>query len=173
MPIDGTFPTGTTKWEKRNIALEIPVWDEELCIQCGKCVMVCPHAVIRAKVYDPPASTTRPKASRLPFPSGANSADLKYTLQVAPEDCTGCGLCVAVCPAKSKSEAKHQRHQHGATAAVAREVQPVLGLLPVDSGARRARSSLTARSRTRNCWSRCSSSPAPAQVAARRRTSSS
>ena len=73
MPIDGTFPTGTTKWEKRNIALEIPVWDEELCIQCGKCVMVCPHAVIRAKVYDPRPSTTRRKGSRLRFPSGGNS----------------------------------------------------------------------------------------------------
>ena len=73
MPIDGTFPTATTQWEKRNIALEIPVWDEELCIQCGKCVMVCPHAVIRAKVYDAAPSITLPRASRRRSPSGASS----------------------------------------------------------------------------------------------------
>jgi pyruvate-ferredoxin/flavodoxin oxidoreductase len=108
MPIDGTFPTGTTKWEKRNIALEIPVWDEELCIQCGKCVMVCPHAVIRAKVYDPAAINHAPDGFQTAVPKWREFSNLKYTLQVAPEDCTGCGLCVAVCPAKSKSETKHR-----------------------------------------------------------------
>jgi pyruvate-ferredoxin/flavodoxin oxidoreductase len=107
MPVDGTFPTGTTQWEKRNIALEIPVWDEELCIQCGKCVMVCPHAVIRAKVYDPKTINHTPKGFQTALPKWREFTDLRYTLQVAPEDCTGCGLCVAVCPAKSKSEAKH------------------------------------------------------------------
>ncbi len=108
MPIDGTFPTGTTKWEKRNIALEIPVWDEGLCIQCGKCVMVCPHAVIRAKVYDPKAINHTPEGFQTAVPKWREFSELKYTLQVSPEDCTGCGLCVAVCPAKSKSEAKHR-----------------------------------------------------------------
>jgi pyruvate-ferredoxin/flavodoxin oxidoreductase len=108
MPIDGTFPTGTTKWEKRNIALEIPVWDEELCIQCGKCVMVCPHAIIRAKVYDPAAINHAPDGFQVAVPKWREFSNLKYTLQVAPEDCTGCGLCVAVCPAKSKSEVKHK-----------------------------------------------------------------
>jgi len=108
MPVDGTFPTGTTKWEKRNIALEIPVWDEELCIQCGKCVMVCPHAVIRAKVYDPSSINHAPDGFQTAVPKWREFSNLKYTLQVAPEDCTGCGLCVAVCPAKSKSEAKHK-----------------------------------------------------------------
>jgi pyruvate-ferredoxin/flavodoxin oxidoreductase len=108
MPIDGTFPTGTTKWEKRNIALEIPVWDEELCIQCGKCVMVCPHAVIRAKVYDPKAINHTPEGFQTAVPKWREFSDLKFTLQVAPEDCTGCGLCVAICPAKSKSEVKHR-----------------------------------------------------------------
>ncbi len=108
MPIDGTFPTGTTKWEKRNIALEIPVWDEQLCIQCGKCVMVCPHAVIRAKVYDPKSINHTPEGFQTATPKWREFSDLKYTLQVAPEDCTGCGLCVAICPAKSKSEAKHR-----------------------------------------------------------------
>ena len=118
MPIDGTFPTGTTQWEKRNIALEIPVWDEELCIQCGKCVMVCPHAVIRAKVYDPANINHAPDGFQTAVPKWREFSDLKYTLQVAPEDCTGCGLCVAVCPAKSKSEAKHR--------AINMEAQPPL-----------------------------------------------
>src|SRR5271167_2189122 len=108
MPIDGTFPTATTQWEKRNIALEIPVWDEQLCIQCGKCVMVCPHAVIRAKVYDSAAINDAPDGFQTAAPKWREFSDLKYTLQVAPEDCTGCGLCVAVCPAKSKSETKHR-----------------------------------------------------------------
>ncbi len=108
MPIDGTFPTATTQWEKRNIALEIPVWDEQLCIQCGKCVMVCPHAVIRAKVYDAAAINHAPDGFQTAVPKWRELSDLKYTLQVAPEDCTGCGLCVAVCPAKSKSEVKHR-----------------------------------------------------------------
>ncbi len=118
LPIDGTFPTGTTQWEKRNIALEIPVWDEELCIQCGKCVMVCPHSVIRAKVYDAKAINHAPEGFQTAVPKWREFADLKYTLQVAPEDCTGCGLCVAICPAKSKSEAKHR--------AINMEAQPPL-----------------------------------------------
>ena len=108
MPVDGTFPTATTQWEKRNIALEIPVWDEELCIQCGKCVLVCPHAVIRAKVYDPKTVNHAPDGFQTAAPKWKEFSALRYTLQVAPEDCTGCGLCVAVCPAKSKSEAKHR-----------------------------------------------------------------
>jgi pyruvate-ferredoxin/flavodoxin oxidoreductase len=118
MPIDGTFPTATTQWEKRNIALEIPVWDEQLCIQCGKCVMVCPHAVIRAKVYDPNSINHSPDGFLTAAPKWREFSDLKYTLQVAPEDCTGCALCVAVCPAKSKSEAKHK--------AINMEPQPAL-----------------------------------------------
>jgi len=109
MPIDGTFPTATTQWEKRNIALEIPVWDEVLCIQCGKCVLVCPHAVIRAKVYDPQyANGNAPPTFKSVPARWKDFKEKKYTLQIAPEDCTGCGLCVAVCPAKSKSEVKHR-----------------------------------------------------------------
>jgi pyruvate-ferredoxin/flavodoxin oxidoreductase len=108
LPIDGTFPTATTQWEKRNIALEIPVWDEELCIQCGKCVMVCPHAVIRAKIYDDGSINHPPEGFQTAVPKWREFSELKYTLQVAPEDCTGCALCVAVCPAKSKSEVKHR-----------------------------------------------------------------
>ena len=108
MPKDGTFPTGTAQWEKRNIALEIPVWDEVLCIQCGKCVMVCPHAVIRAKVYDSSSLANAPATFKSAKPRWRELDTLKYTLQVAPEDCTGCALCVDICPAKSKSEVKHK-----------------------------------------------------------------
>jgi pyruvate-ferredoxin/flavodoxin oxidoreductase len=103
MPIDGTFPTGTAQWEKRNIALEIPVWDTEVCIQCGKCVMVCPHSVIRAKVYDPKYLADAPETFKSTTARWKEFKELKYTLQVAPEDCTGCTLCVEVCPAKNKS----------------------------------------------------------------------
>jgi pyruvate-ferredoxin/flavodoxin oxidoreductase len=108
MPIDGTFPTGTAQWEKRNIALEIPEWDQDLCIQCGKCVLVCPHSVIRAKVYDDSYLGNAPATFKAVPARWKDMKDRKYTLQVAPEDCTGCTLCVQVCPAKSKSEVKHR-----------------------------------------------------------------
>ena len=108
MPSDGTFASGTAQWEKRNIALEIPEWDAELCIQCGKCVLVCPHAVIRAKVYDDANLKGAPKAFKSTAARWKDFSQLKYTLQVAPEDCTGCGLCVEACPAKSKTEVKHK-----------------------------------------------------------------
>jgi pyruvate-ferredoxin/flavodoxin oxidoreductase len=108
MPVDGTFPSATAQWEKRNIALEIPAWDEALCIQCGKCVLVCPHAVIRAKIYDPGRLEKAPPTFKSAAARWKEFKELKYTLQVAPEDCTGCALCVEICPAKSKSEVKHK-----------------------------------------------------------------
>jgi len=105
IPADGTFPTGTTQWEKRNIALEIPVWDEKLCIQCGKCVMVCPHAVIRHKVYDETLLADAPGTFKhMPSKFKEFSQGHAYTVQVAPEDCTGCTLCVEVCPVKDKTQ---------------------------------------------------------------------
>ncbi len=108
LPVDGTFPTGTAQWEKRNIALEIPEWDEKLCIQCGKCVLVCPHAVIRAKVYDSGLLKDAPATFKSKDAMWKNFTGSKYTLQVAPEDCTGCALCIEACPAKSKTEPKHR-----------------------------------------------------------------
>lgn len=108
MPVDGTYPSGTARWEKRNIAQEIPVWDEDICIQCGKCVLVCPHAAIRAKVSEPAALSTAPSAFKSVPARWREFGDLKYSLQVAPEDCTGCKLCVEICPVKSKSDSNHK-----------------------------------------------------------------
>jgi pyruvate-ferredoxin/flavodoxin oxidoreductase len=107
-PPDGTYPSGTAQWEKRNIASEIPVWDEELCIQCGKCVLVCPHSVIRAKVYDPTRLVEAPPTFKSAPARWVEFKRWRYTLQVAPEDCTGCALCVEVCPAKSKTEPRRK-----------------------------------------------------------------
>ncbi len=103
---DGTFPTGTARWEKRNLALEIPAWDQKICIQCGKCAMVCPHAVIRIKVYDSKHLEGAPATFKAVEARDKEWAGMKYTIQVAPEDCTGCGVCVDICPVKNKSEAR-------------------------------------------------------------------
>ncbi len=103
MPADGTFPSGTTQWEKRNIALEIPVWEPDLCIQCGKCAMACPHAAIRIKVYDEKYLENAPATFKSTDARGRKFKGMKYTIQVAPEDCVGCMLCVEVCPAHDKA----------------------------------------------------------------------
>ncbi|HOK88663.1 MAG TPA: pyruvate:ferredoxin (flavodoxin) oxidoreductase [Candidatus Hydrogenedentes bacterium] len=104
MPVDGTFPSATTQWEKRNIALEIPEWDPDTCIQCGKCSLVCPHAVIRGKIVEPEALANAPEGFKSAPAKWKEFADKRFILQVAPEDCTGCTLCVQVCPAKNKTE---------------------------------------------------------------------
>jgi len=107
-PVDGTWPMSTTRWEKRNIAIEIPVWDEHLCIQCNKCALVCPHAAIRSKVYDPAGLEHAPETFKSVDFKGRDFAGWKFTIQVAPEDCTGCELCARVCPATDKSNPEHK-----------------------------------------------------------------
>jgi pyruvate-ferredoxin/flavodoxin oxidoreductase len=108
LPVDGSFPSGTAKYEKRAIAQEIPIWDADICIDCGKCTIVCPHAAIRMKVFEPAAVNDAPES----FVAKAfRSKDIEgyyLTIQVAPDDCTGCGVCVDVCPAKSKTEVRHK-----------------------------------------------------------------
>ncbi|MBE7532275.1 MAG: pyruvate:ferredoxin (flavodoxin) oxidoreductase [Chloroflexi bacterium] len=106
LPNDGTYPTGTTQWEKRNIATEIPVWDPEICIQCGKCALVCPHQVIRLKVYDNALLANAPESFKSTPARFKEWKEMAYTLQVSPEDCTGCSLCVDVCPVKNKQQPK-------------------------------------------------------------------
>ena len=107
MPVDGTFPTGTAQWEKRNIAHQIPVWDESICIQCGKCAMICPHACIRIKSYDEEyLKDAPPTFKHMPAKGKEFGVDKVYTIQVAPEDCTGCTLCFEICPVKNKTQVR-------------------------------------------------------------------
>ncbi len=104
MPPDGTYPSGTTQYEKRNIAIDIPVWDPNTCVQCGKCSLVCPHAAIRSKVYDAELLRDAPGTFKSADAKWKDFAGMRFTVQVAPEDCVGCGLCVQNCPAKNKAE---------------------------------------------------------------------
>ncbi len=108
LPVDGTFPTGTARWERRMIAAELPVWDPDICIDCGKCAISCPHTAIQMKVFEPDAIRDAPEGFlHKPFRS-RDLPDHLLTIQVAPDDCTGCGVCVDVCPAKSKEQANHK-----------------------------------------------------------------
>ena len=107
-PVDGTWPVGTSQWEKRNLAAEVPVWDPRICIQCNQCVLACPHAAIRAKVYEPGLLAGAPAGFVSDEFKSVDLKGLKYTLQCAVEDCTGCGLCVEVCPAKDKSQPRRK-----------------------------------------------------------------
>ena len=108
LPVDGTFPSGTAKYEKRAIAKEIPIWDPEICIDCGKCAIVCPHATIRMKVFEPAAVDDAPVSFLSKDFRSKDISGYRMTIQVAPDDCTGCGVCVDVCPAKSKAETRHK-----------------------------------------------------------------
>jgi pyruvate-ferredoxin/flavodoxin oxidoreductase len=108
MPVDGTFPTGTTRFEKRKLAAELPIWEPDLCIDCGKCAIVCPHAAIRMKAYEPAALDAAPDDFKTKSFRSRELVGHQLTVQVAPDDCTGCGVCVDVCPAKDKTEVKRK-----------------------------------------------------------------
>ena len=108
LPCDGTFPTATSQWEKRNIAEQVPVWEPDLCVQCGKCVMVCPHAVIRTKVSDPAAFAGAPEGFLTAPARDQHWGDQQFTLQISAEDCTGCSLCVDVCPARDRQQPRRK-----------------------------------------------------------------
>ncbi len=118
LPVDGTFPTDTARFEKRSIALEIPIWDKDICIQCGLCAYVCPHAAIRQRIYPESALEGAPATFESMKYTGKDYPNMLFTIQIAPDDCTGCGVCVDVCPAKSKTVAKHKsinmepKHDH-------------------------------------------------------------
>ena len=135
LPVDGTFPTGTTKYEKRAIAQTIPIWDPAICIDCGKCAMVCPHATIRMKVFPTAAVEAAPADFLHKEFRSRDLPEHRLTIQVAPDDCTGCGVCVDVCPAKSKTDIEPQGDQHGAGRRAPRRRARALGLLPVDPAA--------------------------------------
>jgi pyruvate-ferredoxin/flavodoxin oxidoreductase len=106
LPVDGTFPTGTAKWEKRSLAAEIPIWDPSLCIDCGRCALACPHAAIRLKAFD--ADLELPDGFASKDPTGKDFEGMRVVVQVAPDDCTGCGICVDICPARSKEQVKYK-----------------------------------------------------------------
>ena len=136
LPVDGTFPTGTTKYEKRAIAQMIPIWDPSICIDCGKCAMVCPHATIRMKVFPTAAVEEAPADFLHKEFQSRELLDHRLTIQVAPDDCTGCGVCVDVCPAKSKTDTSHKAINMEPVAEHRDCRASALGLLPVDPAAR-------------------------------------
>ena len=172
-PVDGTWPVGTAKWEKRNIALEIPVWDPKICIQCNQCALVCPHAAIRAKVYDDERAGRRAARRSSPRPSRATSYKGEhYTIQVAPEDCTGCNLCVNVCPAKDRTNPRHKAIDMQPQAPLRDAERDNYDVLPRPARDRSRDADASSITRARSSSSRCSSTRAPAPAAARRRTSS-
>ena len=173
LPVDGTFPTGTTKYEKRAIAQEIPIWDPAICIDCGKCAMVCPHATIRMKVFPSSAVESAPADFLHKEFRSRDLLDHRLTIQVAPDDCTGCGVCVDVCPAKSKTDTSHKAINMEPVADHRDVERPrwdfFQSIAPLD----REPDPASTRSRARRCSSRCSSSRALAAAAARRPTSGS
>ena len=108
LPVDGTFPLGTARFEKRNLADELPIWDEDICIDCAKCALVCPHAAIRMKVYEPSALAGAPAGFKSKEWKAKDLPGMFMTIQVSPDDCTGCRICVETCPAKDKQHPEHK-----------------------------------------------------------------
>ena len=172
MPVDGTYPDGTTRYEKRNVADDVPIWESDLCIQCGQCAIVCPHSVIRAKYYDESRLEGAPEAFKAVPINARGYPESRFTLQVYVEDCTGCGVCVENCPAHSPEDptvkAINMKDRARAPRRRPRE-RPLLrdaalGGPHAGEFRQRARRAVPA--------SRCSSSRAPVPGAARRRISS-
>ncbi len=145
MPVDGTFPTGTTRFEKRKLATEIPVWEPDLCIDCGKCAIVCPHAAIRMKAYEPDALDAAPDGFKTKSFRSRELVGHQLTVQVAPDDCTGCGVCVDVCPAKDKTEVKRKSINMRSGDRTPRRRTRAVGLLRDDPRARPHRRHHTTR----------------------------
>lgn len=125
-PVDGTFPSGTSQWEKKNLAQEIPVWEPKICIECGKCSIICPHSAIRIKVYEPKLLSLSPGSFKSTEARDPDWKGLNYTIQVAPEDCTGCGLCVEICPAEEKKSAQAEGNFQKPIKALHMKPQPPL-----------------------------------------------
>ncbi len=173
LPVDGTFPTATAHYEKRQLADEIPIWDPDLCIDCAKCAVVCPHAAIRMKVFAPEALDQVPDLPDDFLSKSFRSKDLSHhrlTIQVAPDDCTGMRCLCRRVPGSKQGGGAPQGHRHGAGQRASRPRASTFRGLPRHSRARPVAAGLTTRSRAHRCWSRCSSSRARARVAARRRT---
>ena len=170
LPVDGTYPSGTTEYEKRNISELVAVWDSELCIQCGNCSFVCPHSVIRSRYYDQSRLEGAPDGFRSAPLNAAGLPDTRYTLQVYVEDCTGCGLCVEACPVVAPGDPVRKAINLDAREPLVARRAREHRVLRDSCRRTTARGSTSARCAARSSWSRCSSSPAPAPAAARRRT---
>ena len=171
LPVDGTYPSGTTAFEKRNVSDLVAEWDPDLCIQCGNCSFVCPHSVIRSKFYDQAELAGAPDAFASAPLDARGLPDTRYSLQVYVEDCTGCGLCVEACPVSSRRRARAEGHQPGAARAAGDRGAGEHRLLRDAAGRTTGPGWTSARCAAPSSCSRCSSSPAPAPAAARRRTS--
>ena len=135
-PVDGTFPTATSQYERRSIAQAIPIWDKDICIQCGLCAFICPHAAIRSKAFTAESAAAAPAAFEWLDVTGKDLSDHRMAIQVAPDDCTGCGVCVDVCPAKSKEVVKHKAINMEPKEETSRAGARELRLLPVPAGDR-------------------------------------
>ena len=171
-PVDGTWPAGTAKWEKRNIAVEIPVWDRSVCIQCNKCALVCPHAAIRAKVYDPAALGDAPATFKSTAYKGHEFKGQATRSRSRPRTAPAASSASTVCPAKDKTNPRHKAIDMAPAGAAARGGARQLRVLPRPARARSRPTVKRRSSRARSSSSRCSSTRAPAPAAARRRTSS-
>ena len=172
LPVDGTFPTATSQWEKHSIAHEIPIWDAALCTQCAMCPLMCPHAAIRMNVYSPDQLKDAPAGFKsVPWRSkeGDGLAGWAYTLQVAPDDCTGCGICVDICPTRSKEMVKHKAINMEPKLDHLEAERAQLRILPQPARDAPAVGHDRSAARARNCARRCSSTPAPVPAAAKRR----